>query len=205
MARILVVLSLVAGLVACDNKPADGGKGTTTAGGGGTTTGGGGTKTPEPAKWAPDAWKSWDSCKDGSSVTFDMDASGSKMSIKKTRDKKDGDTIKLKTSTKMAAMPDPMAGDEDVKKPDGKAVEGECALCKKPYKDHKDESKWSDKTMKVDGKDVKCHVMESAAKTCDGKDNANKMEIWYSDDVPGQMVMMKSAAVTMTATAFEKK
>ena len=146
----------------------------------------------------------WSAFKEGSSVEFDMEAGGQKMKQSKTLEKKTADEITLKTEMIM------MIGDKETKMPrpetikKGAAVEGNCPACSKPFKDHKDETKRSSETLKIDGKDVACTVVEGPAKNCKGED-APKMKMWYSLDVPGHLVKTEMAAMKMTLLKFEAK
>jgi hypothetical protein len=206
MRRFLVVLPLFVAL-ACDSGK-DGGKKEEAAKPGETAKGGGGGGEAAPAKKSPpDAWESWNACGVGSMVEFEMETSGMKMKTVKTLEAK-GDPHKLKTETIMTVSGNESKtpGEEPVPKPKAGATDGNCPLCKKAYKDHKDESKWSDETVKVGGKDVKAMKWEPADKQCDGSANPSKgMAIWYSNDVPGGMVKMDTAQMKMTMTKFEKK
>lgn len=213
MKRFLVVLPLFVAL-ACDSgktegKKEEGGKAgeTANANAGG---GGDGGKAPDPApakKGPPDAWESWNACGEGTMVEFEMETSGMKMKSIKTLSKKgDPHTLKTETIMTVAGNESKTPGEEPVAKPKAGATDGTCQLCKKPYKDHKDEGKWTDETLKIGGADVKCMKYEPAGKLCDGSDNPGKgTMIWYSNDVPGGMVRMDSATMKMTMTKFEKK
>jgi hypothetical protein len=77
-------------------------------------------------------------------------------------------------------------------------------MCRKAFSEHKDEGNWSDETLKIDGKDVKCLVYESAAKMCDGNDMP-RSKMWYSSEVPGGFVRMETDQMTMKLVKFAKK
>ncbi len=162
-------------------------------------------ESPAALKFTYDAFKAWNAFDKGASVELELKTSGTVMTVTKTSSAKEADVIHLTTSTTLKNLADPMAGAEDVKKSAAAPVEGDCALCGKPFKGHKDESRWSEKKMKVGEKELACHVWESPAKLCDGKENANKMEIWYSEEVPGHIVLLKAESVTITCTKFDSK
>jgi len=200
---VMAALGLV--MAGCDKKTTGGGTG------GGTTGGGGGGTTPPVAKGVKyDAYASWGACKEGSSVTFETETAGMKMTVTKTLDKKGDEKHTLKTETvmKVGENETKTPGEEPV--PKATAGTGDpaakCPTCQNPVKDHKDETRWAEEPVKVDGKDVKCWKMQPAEKLCDGKDNPGKdTTMWYSNDVPGQLVKMETAQMKMTLVKFEKK
>ncbi|MCE9582362.1 MAG: hypothetical protein K8T20_07705 [Planctomycetes bacterium] len=209
MRRFLIVLPLFVAL-ACDSGKKDSDK-DVAAKGGEAAKGGDAGKAGTPAAPAkntpPDAWASWNACGVGTMVEFEMETSGMKIKTVKTLDKKgDPHTLKTETIMTVAGNESKTPGEEPVAKPKDGAADGICPLCKKAYKDHKDESKWSDETLKVGGKDVKAMKWEPAAKQCDGSDNPSKgTSIWYSTEVPGGMVKMETPQMKMTMMKFEKK
>ncbi|HZE98354.1 MAG TPA: hypothetical protein VE981_15085 [Planctomycetota bacterium] len=172
----------------------------------GATAGGKTEAAPAAAKYKFDNFEAWNAFKEGSMIEVEMDTAGTKMKTVKTIDKKAPEEITLKTEMIMTVGGNEMKtpGTEPVKKMAAGAVEGNCALCGKPYKDHKDETKWTDETVKVGDKDVKCMVMETPAKNCKG-DDMPKTKMWYSTEVPGHMVKMETAQMKMSVVKFDKK
>ncbi|MBI2898566.1 MAG: hypothetical protein HYY17_00090 [Planctomycetes bacterium] len=154
-----------------------------------------------------DNWKAWDSFKEGSSVEFEIETSGMKMTMIKTLDKKEKEEITLKNRTKMKVGDSEIDNttEEKVKKTESTGGEDvTCPLCEKPAKDHKDTGKWSDEKVKVGEQEVKCKLYESPEKACNGE-TVPKTKIWYSSDVPGHMVKMETEQMKMTAVKFEVK
>lgn len=215
--RFLIVLPLVAALCACDSgssgdKPKTDGGGAKTDGGktdtGKTDTG----KVDAPKGFVYDMWAAWNSFGEGSSVTLETvsDFGGNKSTMKTTTTikKKEADKITVEDVMEMAGNKMP-ATSREIKKPGSTPVEGNCPVCGKAFKDHKDESKWSEESCKAGDKELKCNVMEAAAKNCKGEDNPTKMKAWYSKDVPGWTVKMWTKMAqgesTQTCVAFEKK
>jgi hypothetical protein len=166
-----------------------------------------GTKQESKTPFKVDPWGSWNALKEGSSVTLKTEMTGMEMSTTKTLDKKGEEQHVLKTEMIMKM------GDNDIKTPGeeqvhkiktGAGADGVCALCGKKFSEHKDEAKWSKETLKVGDKEVKCDVWESPSKNCKGEavPDAQKMKIWYSDEIPGQMAKMEGASFKMTVTGF---
>jgi len=210
MRRILFILPVCIAL-ACDSGTGTGKTGDGKTGDGKTgdgKTGGGGAAAP--ANKPLDPYEIWGKFGVGSMIEVEMEASGMKTKTIKTLDTKGGDEHVLKTEMIMKVGDQEMKtpGEEKVPKPKtGGAADGNCPLCSKAFKDHKDESKWSEETVKVGDKDVKCKVMASADKNCKGEatPDAQKMKIWYSEDVPGGMVKMEMATMKQSVVKFEKK
>jgi hypothetical protein len=199
-----LALALALALAACDSGSS---AGTSTSGAAGSSSSGGKTEAPAAAaKYKFDNFEAWNAFKEGSLVEIEMDASGNKMKTVKVIDKKAPEEITLKTEIIMTVGGNEMKtpGTEPVKKIPAGAVDGTCPLCNKSYKDHKDESKWSEETNKVGDKEVKCQVLESPAKNCKG-DDMPKSKMWYSTEVPGHMVKMETPQMKMTVVKFEKK
>ncbi|MBI2901231.1 MAG: type II secretion system protein GspG [Planctomycetes bacterium] len=155
-----------------------------------------------------DAWEAWNSFAPGSMVEIEIDTGTVKMLQSKTLDRKEAATIRLKTMIRirLGDTTSESPGQEDVAKPGPHdwPPKGDCPLCGKPTKDHKDESKWSKETLKVAGRDIECRVWEPAPKNCRGDDNP-KMKFWYSREVPGWIVKGDSAGFRMVVVRFEKK
>jgi hypothetical protein len=153
-----------------------------------------------------DPWTSWNALKEGSSVTFEMETAGMKMTTNKVLHKKGEEEHVLKTETIMMAGGQEIKtpAEEKVAKPKGGATDGECALCKKKYSEHKDMGKWSEETLKIGDKEVKCAKYESPAKMCNGQD-ATTSTSWFSSEVPGCLVKMEMAQMKMTLVKFEAK
>jgi len=153
-----------------------------------------------------DPWTSWNALKEGSSVSFEMETAGMKMTTNKVLDKKGEEEHVLKTEMVMMAGGQEIKtpGEEKVAKPKAGGADGECTLCKKKYSEHKDMGTWSEETLKIGDKELKCAKYETAAKMCSGQDMP-KSTLWYSTEVPGCMVKMETAQMKMTVVKFEAK
>lgn len=199
---MLLAVMAAFGLVACDKKPA----------GGGDQGKGKDTGPQKPKYFMADAWESWNSCKPGDFVEYEM-AGG--MRQRKTYDKKDGDTkILLKVENKMKegdnwkVMGDPTS--ETVEKPKadgGKAADPvECPVCKKRPcgGDPSKMIKVDEKTEKRDiggNKGVEVIVQKLEYFDCQGK-STGKMEGEFSKAVPGHYVVLPGGA--MKVVDFKK-
>ena len=145
-------------------------------------------------------------------MEFELEMSGTKMTITKTLDKKEEEKILVKTLTKMTFGDNvtETPGEEPINKPkkgDPSYGDGECPLCKKPAKEHKDGGTWEkDVALKIGEEEVKCVLYTVGDKLCTGEDNPGKgTKTWYSKDVPGWLVKMEQPQMKMTATKFESK
>lgn len=169
-------------------------------------------KMEKPAEVTPrktetfrfDAWEGWNAFAPGSSVEFEMDAGGTKMTVLKTLEKKGAERHELKTftRTKVGDSESKFDGSEAVLK--SRPMEGgDCPLCSKPYASH-DPGKWTEEVLKIGERDVKCMKLESPAKNCKGEATPATL-VWYSKEVPGWWVRMESPNFKMRATAFDAK
>lgn len=151
-------------------------------------------------------WESWNAYREGSSVEFEFEASGMKFTQAKEIKSKAEKRIVLKTVTKLdiGGNLQETAGEENIDRPEGAGAEGNCPLCGKPSKEHKDQGKWSEEKVKVGDKELACRKWESPAKYCNGNDMPRTM-IWYSTEVPGHLVKMEMPSMKMTLLKFDAR
>lgn len=205
MKRISVVLSIVACLVACDNKPA--------ATGPAPSTNASNPKEqpkeqPKEAAFEYSEWNAWNGFGKGSSVTFYMKMEANNMEMWQThtiKEKTDSEITlvttgktKMKIGDNVTENETPASERKVTKATTGEAPK-ECAACKKPVADHK-KPDIKDGAGKVGDKEVKTKEMTMFG--CDGKEVAKMV---LSTDVPGWAIEMGAAPNIMKATAFEKK
>lgn len=202
MIAMALCCAVTISMMACGDKPASGGGTTTTTstGGGATKTGGG---TPAAAGFKYDMWEAWNSFKEGSSVTMETEAMGTKTVMTTTIDKKEAERIATKMTMEVAGQKIENPG--EVKKPGTATGSAKCPKCSK---DHKSDSKESKESVEVGGKKLDCVVLDTTAYDCDGKE-VGKSKMWCSKEVPGWTVKSESSyggnTSKTTCTAFEKK
>lgn len=163
-----------------------------------------GGKPKKPAKPKIDAWASWAECEIGAEVEFEMETAGMKLTIVKTLSEKGDDRHTLTTIISMVVggSESKTPGEEPVPMMKGGA-DGICPLCSRNLSEHEHGSKWSVENVKVGDRVLECHVMDSPAKNCRG-DRIPKFRIWYSDEVPGQLVALEMEEVKTKLIRFKK-
>jgi hypothetical protein len=156
-------------------------------------------------KFVYSAWESWDAFGHGSSVEFEMETAGMKLRQTKKLDRRTEGQITLATEVILSMGGNEMKtpGEEPVKK-DAAGAEGKCPLCGQPVKGHDDLGTWGAEMLKIDGQDLACTTYETPAMNCAGQATP-QVRMWYSRDVPGHIVKMTTAQLTMTAVKFEAK
>jgi hypothetical protein len=134
-------------------------------------------------------YKNWSACKAGSWVKFESTTNGMKSSYTNKLLEISADKAVVEMS-----MPPTKVGDKEYPIPPTKR--DIAAKVEKPKDEGKggDKPKEGDESVKVGGKDLKCHFYEAGgAKT------------YFSDEIPGRMAKMVSSTTTMEAVAWEKK
>ncbi|OHB75314.1 MAG: hypothetical protein A2Z34_00025 [Planctomycetes bacterium RBG_16_59_8] len=98
-----------------------------------------------------------------------------------------------------------MTEDEKVTKWEGPTVmEGDCPLCKKPYKSHKKSGTWSKETLTIAGKELECDKWVTPPTLCNGSP-VDKTTMWYSREVPGHLVKYVGKDLSYVVVKFEVK
>lgn len=148
-------------------------------------------------------FEAWNAFKEGSSVEFEQKLWGGTDRVTKTIVKKEK---KVVTVRKEYGSEDArLSEDEKVTKWEGPTImEGNCPLCKKPYKDHKKAGTWSKENVTVGGKELECDKWVSPATLCNGSP-VDKTTMWYCKDVPGHMVKYEGKDLSITLVKFEVK
>lgn len=197
--RFLIILQLIAALCASDAWSATVKKDNSPVNTDGAKT----DVPPAQTKYKFDQWEAWNAFKEGSMVEYELESSGTKMRERQTIDRKTDDEITLKIELILNGDKDSITSvTQSVKKTANIIIKGNCPLCGKPFKDHKDESYWSEEIVKVGDKNLNCQVYESAAKNCRGDDNP-KIKAWYNTDVPGHLVKLESLQSKITLIKFD--
>lgn len=164
---------------------------------------------PAPRKqdFVFDPWEAWNSFAVGAAVEYEVEASGQRMNQVKTLAKKDAEALKLECVMKFQTGSSTTESrfEEAVRKSETSwPPKGECGLCKKPFADHKDESRWTREKLKVGDRELECLVLEPAAKNCIGQDNP-RMKFWYSREIPGWIVRSETGNFRMSAVRYEAR
>jgi hypothetical protein len=151
-------------------------------------------------------WDAWNSFKEGSSVTIDMEASGMKMKTTTTLKKKEAEVLTVESVTEMSGNKLP-GQERKITKPKEGATDQNCKKCGKPAKDH---VKWTEakEKVKVGDKELECTKIDAKMNDCDGKEQGTSVS-WYSNDVPGGIVKMEAtyggSTTKMACSAFDAK
>ena len=158
-----------------------------------------------------DAWDAWNAFGEGASVTFEMKMKNINMTSTKSIKKKEGKVITLSTESTMLLngkeYKNP-AKEDLVKKPDKPTDPNEMKACTKCSEKHKKpEIKSSKEKLTINGIELDCVKNEIKAFDCEGNpyESLGTVSMWYSKDVPGWIVKMKTKTMDMTLTQFEKK
>lgn len=162
---------------------------------------------PAQDKYKFDYWEAWNGFETGSTVEFELEASGMKMKVSKTIDKKEKDEIRVKSETvfKYGDTETKSPTEEKVRRPFGSAGDDvRCPLCGKGVKEHQDLGKWSQGKFKVGERELDVHLYETPAKNCKG-DPLSVSKVWYSPEVPGHVVKLETEQMKMTLLRFEAK
>jgi hypothetical protein len=155
---------------------------------------------PAPVRFDLDPFAGWSAFGEGSSVEHDVERDGLRLRRRATLSRKSDALVTLAVESRMKLNGDERATSATEELRPASAT---CPLCSRARDAHATGT-WTSETLKVGDRELACSVYASPAKTCAGEP-APATTAWYSADVPGRLVKLKTPTAVWMLSSFDAR